>query len=329
MNMRGKPASAAPLSVYFDLAHQGQWYLREWERLLGAGNPSTLRIAADEKHADCTLSPESPWQFGTGRSLLAYSPSAGPSPRFVWDLGDRPTGFEPGLYCSLPRPLFDGRRHRTFCYPIFSNELVGPNDLGDATLLFGFVGAISSGLRARMIESLRTRGRSDEMLVAVQAGPWDAMFGSGGLAIKRDYAAALGRCRFFLCPRGNGVGTVRLFETMRAARVPVILSDDYVLPAGIDWDNCSVRVPEKELAGLPQLLRERNGDWTRLATNARAVWESHFSPEKILDRIACHLRELLCSWRPLTPAARARVLAYPAYGRIRSGLTRLRQTARA
>jgi hypothetical protein len=330
MSTNRQPADSSPLLVYVDLSRQEKFHRQEWELLLGAGNSAGLRLVSEEKDAECSLVPASPWQFGPGKSVFGYSsPPADSVRRFVWDCGDRPTGYEPGLYCSLPRLLFDNRRHRSFCYPINYNEQVSANDFCDASLLFGFVGANSSGLRARMTRNLLLHGRADEMLVTVQGGPWDAMLDRSGLAIKKQYADALRRCRFFLCPRGNGVGSVRLFETMKAARVPVIISDEYVLPTGIDWDGCSIRIAEKDIADLPRILRERDGDWARLATNAQRNWEDNFSDGRLLDRIAFHLRELMALPCPLSLLGRARVLGHPAYSKMRSGLTRLRQTIRS
>lgn len=320
------PQGPPPLAVHVDLSRQEHWHRREWERLLSTAPSYELRIVDEEKRADCVLSADSPWQFGPARSFWGYTCPADSIRRFVWDSGDLPTGYESGMYCSLPRTLFDHRRHRAICYPINYNECITAYDLSDASKLFGFVGAITSGLRARMINNLQLHDRADEMLVAVQSGPWGAMFDRSGLAVKREYANALRQCRFFLCPRGNGVGTIRLFETMKAARVPVILSDDFVLPDGIDWNGCSIRVAERNVADVPMILRERMGDWADLATNARRNWEDNFSDERLLSRVAQNLRELMAHAPPLSIAARLRILSYPRYSKIRSGLTRIRQT---
>ena len=40
----------------------------------------------------------------------------------------------------------------------------------------------------------------------------------------RRYAELTKASKFVLCPRGVGASTIRLFETMRMGRVPVILS---------------------------------------------------------------------------------------------------------
>jgi hypothetical protein len=85
---------------------------------------------------------------------------------------------------------------------------------------------------------------------------------------------------------------VRLFETLKAGRVPVIIADRYVLPEGIDWESCSVRVRERDIAGIPGLLRSHLDRWPEMAAEARRVWERHFSGAALLGEIARHLRAI-------------------------------------
>jgi hypothetical protein len=181
-----------------------------------------------------------------------------------------------GLYCSLPRSIFDAQRHQTFCYPITYNELIEPFPLADARYDYGFMGGITAPLRKRMVRHL-SADTSLNGLVKIQGGPWDRMFDRTGIAAKVDYAENLRLSKFVLCPRGNGVGSVRLFEVMRARRVPVIVSDNYVMPSGIDWASCSVVVRERDIVSLPEIIRKSLPHWETLSANARRQWESAFS----------------------------------------------------
>jgi hypothetical protein len=121
------------------------------------------------------------------------------------------------------------------------------------------------------------------------------MYDRSGLQAKADYAEAMRRCRFNLCPRGTvlaGAGS-RLYETMQAARVPVIISDWITLPEGVDWNSCAVRVRERDLLRIPQILREHSDRWAQMAANARRAWETHFSEEAILGELGRQMRVLL------------------------------------
>jgi len=50
-----------------------------------------------------------------------------------------------------------------------------------------------------------------------------------------------------LCPKGAGTNSIRFFETMSAGRVPVLISDQVVLPFEdiIDYSQFTIRIPEK------------------------------------------------------------------------------------
>jgi len=211
---------------------------------------------------------------------------------FVWDAGDFPTGLDLGFYCSLPSILFSPKIHRTFAYPVRYNELVQPFDLEDATRLYSFVGGITSGIRARMAKTLSSIAPVTNGEFRVSPGPWNSMFDRSASTIKIAYADSLRRAKFILCPRGNGVASIRMFESMEAQRVPVVLSDHYVFPEGVDWKTCALVIREKEIACLPEIIREAEPRWEKMAAAARRTWEGHFSNAVMLDEIARHLATL-------------------------------------
>jgi hypothetical protein len=317
-----------PLHVYFELSALDVWHRKEWENRLAAADPAKAIPTTRPNDADCILSPSTPWHFSEGgRCFGLVASNNDHASRFVWDQGDLPSGYERGFYCSLPRSLFDQRRHRTCHYAIQYNECIEPGDLSEARKLVGFVGGITSGLRSRLISHLRSLS-DHEVLCEEQRGPWTQMFDRSGLQVKQHYAKTLRSCRFFLCPRGNGVGSVRLFETMQAARVPVILSDSYVLPPGIDWPNCSVRVREKDMCHLPRLLRERESEWACLATSARREWEAHFSDKQFLSTLATGLHSLRDAAVDPPPSHALRRLTFLAALKSRRGAGRFKMLLR-
>ena len=178
---------------------------------------------------------------------------------FVWDASDFPTGISRGLHCSLKRALYDPSRHRSFVYPIVYNEVVDYFDKDDARYDWGFFGGITSPLRRRIVDVLAPLAVKTNGLIEVRSGPWNRMFDRSGISEKVEYAEALRLSRFFVCPRGNGVGSIRLFETMKAGRVPIIISNSYVLPAGVDWSSCSVQVAEKDIRDSSRQDKEQPG----------------------------------------------------------------------
>jgi hypothetical protein len=287
-----------PLRIHIDLSAHGYWYLRELDNLVKAiSRPSTPEaILVDRADAaDCVLRIEGCPQLRDKVSTCFKWPERKSPREFIWDSGDLPSGSLPGFYVSLPSYMHDPKRHRAFCLAIRCNEVIRPYDLSEAKHLFGFFGALSSGLRGRIVAALGARNAQQEGLIEIRDSIWDRMFDRSGLQAKVDYAENMRRCRFNLCPRGNvlaGAGS-RLYETMQAARVPVIISDWITLPAGVDWDSCAVRVRERDIARIPEILRTYSDRWAQMATNARRVWQTRFSEDALLGELGRQLRALL------------------------------------
>ncbi len=72
---------------------------------------------------------------------------------------------------------------------------------------------------------------------------------------------------------------------MQAGRCPVIVSDEWLRPPFVDWDSCSIQIPEASVDDLPAILRSREGDAKRLGEEARRAWELYFAPERQLETL--------------------------------------------
>jgi hypothetical protein len=101
----------------------------------------------------------------------------------------------------------------------------------------------------------------------------------------RRYGEISKASKFILCPRGMGTSSVRLFDTMRMGRVPVIISDQWVEPQGPCWEKFSLRVPEADFARLPALLEEHEAVAVEMGLLARAQWEEWFSERVCFHRV--------------------------------------------
>jgi hypothetical protein len=321
--------------LYFELSGNSPYNGEAWRSRLAAWSArgsGGVTLASGPKEADWIIETRSAQHFLGGRVFTLPSDShyhRHPDRTVVWDGSDFPTGFLRGLYCSLPRGLFDSERHRSFCYPFRYNPYIEELPLDDATHLFGFVGEITSGLRARIFSTLSGPSPHGTALLLRKPSLFQQMAARESEAPMRDYVEALRRCRFFLCPRGNGVSSVRLFETMEAARVPVILSDALVLPQCVDWSSCAVIVRERDLPRLPGILAARLADWPALARNARREWERNFSDTVMLETVARELAVLAAMPRHGPVATRLRYLrgVVPAFAtsQLKSGVRWLQQ----
>lgn len=204
----------------------------------------------------------------------------------VYDERDRPWRSFPGVYVSTPSSAFDSRRQRAWSYlrvpPAPASSVIEPD------LLFSFVGSPTAECRRPLFELQHP----DSVVEEVR----DFMFWDSAAKNfeerRRRYREILTRSRFVLCPRGRGTSSFRLYETLAAGRVPVIISDEWVAPNGPDWDAFSLRSPEGSTRILVDLLEERNGDWLAMSAAASAAYRDFFSDEVAFHRIVELLGDL-------------------------------------
>lgn len=289
--------------LYFELGYCDRYHRADWEeRLAGwlAGAAGTVLRAAGPDDAEFIIEPAQVQSFIGGR-IFGVAPGSHyqrrPDATFAWDQGDHPTGRLPGLFCSLSRRLADPARHRGFCYPLRMNRLVRECPPEDAKHLFGFSGNVTSPLRARLFAQLRDAAQSGEALLRETESLFMRIYSPETDIERARYVDDLRSCRFILCPRGNGLSSIRLFETLEAGRVPVIISDALLLPACVNWSDCAVLVPERDVARIPALLAARAGEWPRLARNARREWERCFGDTSLLPTLVAELRTILAARR--------------------------------
>ncbi len=217
----------------------------------------------------------------------------------VYDERDRPWRSFPGVYVSAPARGFDERTQRAWGY-LRTPEVGGP--AVDPDLLFSFIGSDTAPCRRPLLELSHPDAFIEEAR--------DFMFWDGHSPGYRDrrarYQDVLGRSRFVLCPRGRGTSSFRLYETLAAGRVPVIISDDWVAPPGPDWDACCLRWPEGHTRGLVALLEERDRDWTALSDAAARTYGEYFAADVCAHRVVDLCRELHETGRRPSPAWRVR-----------------------
>ena len=79
---------------------------------------------------------------------------------------------------------------------------------------------------------------------------------------------------------------------MKLGRAPVIISDAWTPPIGPNWNECSVRILEKDILKIPKLLRERENEWKELGERARNTWEKWFSDSKASETIVKSCSEI-------------------------------------
>ncbi len=97
---------------------------------------------------------------------------------------------------------------------------------------------------------------------------------------KYDYNELLQSSKFCLVPRGRRLATYRLLESLKQGCVPVLLSNNYVLPFSeiIDWKKAAVFADELLLSHVPSMLREINdSELFEMRRFALKYYQTYFS----------------------------------------------------
>lgn len=203
----------------------------------------------------------------------------------VFDERDNPWRSFPGVYVSAAASSFDTRFQRAWGYarvqPLPVPDIAAPD------LLFSFVGAPTAPCR-RLLFRL---AHKDSVVEEVRDFVWESTHPGFGTS-RRRYAEILARSRFVLCPRGRGTSSFRLYETLAAGRVPVIIADEWVPPDGPEWSRFSLRVPENDLRLLVGTIERADAQWAEMSGAARAAYTDFFSESIAFHRIATLLQDL-------------------------------------
>lgn len=211
----------------------------------------------------------------------------------------------PGVYAS-PRRGLSTATGRVRChgyassFGLHENAAVASTEpaatAAEKRYLFSFVGSANSALRRRLIARFRD-------LPAAYVTDSQSSYQHFDVAAparqqgQRQYVEVLRASHFALCPRGRGTGSLRLFEVMRLGVAPVLLADAYVLPRGPAWESFLVRIPERRMAALPEILSREAPTSGRRGEMARAEWERWFAPDVLFDGVVDAAAEALVAGR--------------------------------
>jgi len=177
-------------------------------------------------------------------------------------------------------------------------------DFGSIRFDVSFVGTISDEVRLTLLESVQREKRLRHYLNAPKAPDWDRsasylhMADEGRKrALERLYVGVMRRSWATLCPRGRGSSSYRFFETMCMGRLPVHMSDEYVLPLAdrVDYKAFCLFVPEREAWRAGELVHrwladKRADERQDMCRLARKAWEKHLAPQYAQDLVLDILR---------------------------------------
>lgn len=218
---------------------------------------------------------------------------------------DIPTFRLPGLYAANQKGLLTANRTRTINY--FISERAKPNPeikaLVGQTLekryLYSFMGGTNSWARRWVFRF--TPKRDDTIVEATDRyNHWkvdETDVEEKARQMRRRYAEVMAASKFSLCPRGCGLSSYRLFESMSLGVVPVIISDKWHPVAGVDW-SFAIFVREKDIPKLDQIIRAHENEWQQRGQRAREAYEKIFGGEAVAPMLHQQLTELRAGINP-------------------------------
>jgi hypothetical protein len=195
--------------------------------------------------------------------------------------------FLPGVYASVGERWASGRTKGGFHVSPLQNEFSSFTPATeDLPYLFSFIGSTASApVRKRLASINHPRGFFRDTADEFERALYDRMTLNERRDYHRQFVEVTKASKFVLCPRGLGAATIRLMETMRMGRVPVIISDDWVAPDGPNWEAFSIRVSEDAIADIPRLLDAREAEAVAMGNLARDEWRRWFSDEVAFRRV--------------------------------------------
>jgi Exostosin family len=197
---------------------------------------------------------------------------------FFYSTSDYVFPILPGIYPSLAAADVDLTRTRSgpYLHVVGSDHIRSSPIPENARFLFSFAGNCETAKVRAPLSALK----HDRAIVLDTSGDVGRREGQTAEIYARytsRYLELLADSKFILCPRGAGPSSIRLFETMRAGRVPVIISDEWAEPVGPEWQTFSVRIPERDVVSIPQRLERLEGVAAEMGLRARRAWETHFA----------------------------------------------------
>lgn len=157
----------------------------------------------------------------------------------------------------IKTPLLNFRQMPVFCphairqlmernfYPIphfacsFDQALARPWDERE------YLGSFQGSFQTHWTRTRLSKAFRGPDFKVVDTGMWHFEKDSQDVS-RKAYIDLLGNSKVAFCPRGTGPSTIRIWEALAMGCVPMIFSDDLLLPfeEHIDWSQYVLRVPE-------------------------------------------------------------------------------------
>ncbi len=237
---------------------------------------------------------------------------------------DIPTFRLPGLYAANTASLLTRSRTRTISY-FMSERQQGNEEVKrlrgkqvERRFLYSFMGGSNSWARKRLFRALQSQ--ADTIVEATNSyNHWTAGTSDEERRASQRlrYAEVMAASKFTLCPRGCGLSSYRLFESMSLGVAPVIISDAWQPIDGLDW-SFALRVREKHIPELDRIVRTHEDEWQVRGAAGLAAYNALLAENVVAQHVHSSLVDVLACFDSrresiMAELARARCVAREAY----------------
>ena len=279
------------MNLYFTSAYRAHTCLDRVNELFALDLHGVHSITEDPHAADAIVFVENTQFDDLAFSAVMSHPlvSRYPGKVFMYNETDRAWPVLPGLYCSLGQGLASGQSQVAFPYLTAGNDGIRHIHTINAerTWLYSFVGATSHASRRALFRL------TDERACIVDTSEfctWNPVQ-PARYQFQKLYTDSIADSKFVLCPRGIGPASLRLYETIEAGRVPVIISDSWVPSPQIDW-SFAVKIPESQVTSIPEILRALESEWEDRGNAARRAWLSTYAPDQLFNTLCNAIQQI-------------------------------------
>jgi Exostosin family len=205
---------------------------------------------------------------------------------FIYSTSDRDVPLVPGVYtCAETRWYLPSHMRSGFYIKVIDHDWIQQSPIKERPMyLFSFCGSYDTHpLRRRIARLEGTQGFVRDTSKDEGRG-----FGKSAETYQQwqaEYFRTMRDSMFVLCPRGVAPSSYRIFEAMKAGRVPVIIADEWVPPVGPNWTEFSLRVPEARLLHVPRILERLAARAPEMGVHASQAWERWFSRKHAFQTI--------------------------------------------
>lgn len=217
---------------------------------------------------------------------------------------DNPVFIHHGLYASNRRSWLSAGRVHTSAYTLISdpwgNPYIQKHSLAatpavEKQMLLTFIGRNCHRVR-NAIFALKFEREDIQIEDSSAFNLWGADAVTKDQRHKYFYDMLLGS-KFSLCPRGNGTGSMRLFESMALGVAPVIISDGWIFPRGPSWNSFSIVVRERDVCDLERIVVSYETSYEEMGRLARRAYEQNFSESAYFNYVVDNCLQILAEQR--------------------------------